>query len=170
MSNKQPRSKHAHSQKLPRNSNIQTMAWWITLRMKTQSAKTLFHNLCENKELAPVSQYYKHGHRKFCCTKNNKRKKKGYTMLRIPKTVWLSSLPISRLSDRWMPDSRQLLGMWEKLFLQLELLAVPPSSFTILALCLVWKNRPRSSSLLCSVRSRRKKIRPPETVCARACC
>lgn len=32
-------------------------------------------------------------------------------MLIIMKMVWLSSLPISRLSDRWMPNSRQFLGM-----------------------------------------------------------
>lgn len=41
--------------------------------------------------------------------------KNAFKYISYKTMVWLSSLPISRLSDRWMPDSCQFLGMWEKM-------------------------------------------------------
>lgn len=37
--------------------------------------------------------------------------KNAFKYISYKTMVWLSSLPISRLSDRWMPDSCQFLGM-----------------------------------------------------------
>lgn len=60
-----------------------------------------------------ICKHYSSSDYRFTCIR---KKKNSFKYVSVYKTmVWLSSLPISRLSDRWMPDSCQFLGMWEKM-------------------------------------------------------